>query len=496
MRFLFLVLVLASVALAYNAIDDSCLAGCCAKYNGILGEVADAKVPTCLDSAKCLIVYNGATKGSTTVACVELSYKGSDNAYSKSAIGSCISSTCGSSYVSPNPGPWNTGDDTPEPEKPKPKSVCDSVSCPSMCKDENEKPILYFDGRCVEDNKSANGYYCGYTKGQCIWRCRSDGTNCDDADPLTVSIDSPADGAKIDTGKNGYATVDVSGTVGSASGHTVSRVIVTSTSSGTSADASFDSSSNRFTLNNVRVDGGRPAYLTATAYDAEGRRLGTKSIVVYPSPKMIMLNFNKKEATLLRNGAAIGGDWTEGFTAYQAQEGDEFEISGGSGSVIATYSDGTIVEIKPPCRIRFYNKGIELIKGAVEVEVSHDYQVLGRLGYTMVKGTRFKVIVPEDTNIPESVIVLRGAVESGLIRAPGEMASVGTGQHLYVYPGIVPVSGSAGTANAAEMLGYGQGGQVTTPDVKGATPSGGGSCCGSAFVLGLVGTMLFVKNYS
>jgi hypothetical protein len=272
-------------------------------------------------------------------------------------------------------------------------------------------------------------------------------------------------------------------------------VVVTSTSSGTSADAAFDPSSNGFALKNVRVDDGKPAYLTATAYDAEGRRLGTKSVVVYPSPKLMMLSFNKKEATLIRNGAAIGGDWTEGFNSYESREGDEFGISGGSGNVIATYSDGTMIIIKPPCRIKFFNKGIELIKGAVEIEVSHDYQVLGRLGYTMVKGTRFKVIVPDDTNTPESVIVLKGAVESGLIRAPESMARVDAGQHLYQYQGLIPVSGSAGQANPAEMLSYEQGGQVTTPDVKGATPSGG-SCCGGAFILGLIGALFVRQRYT
>lgn len=469
---------------AFDVMDDPCLVDCCMRYGGLPGTLGSGKGPACAANPGCMIMYVGESKGGYDGACVKQSSPPSgSSAFDKQSIAGCIN-TCEGTDFAPDPNSPFGGSLITEPEPQKAASVCDSVSCPSMCKEENALPVLYYDGRCVEDNSSASKYYCGYTKGQCIWSCNSAGTGCDDADPLSVSIDSPKDGANIDTGKNGYALVPVSGSVSSSADHSVSRVVITSASSGTSVQAVFDPSSSRFTASNVRVDEGKPAYLTASAYDSSGRRLGVKMIVVYPSPKMIVLSFDKKTATLLRNGAAIGEDWSTGASAYTAQEGDEFEISGGTGNVIATYSDGTMVIIKPPCRIKFFNKGISLIKGAVEVEVSHDFQVLGRLGYTLVKGTRFKVIVPDDPSAPESVIVLRGSVESGLLESPENAVAVGAGQHLYQFPRMIPVPGSVGNANPAEMLSYEQGGAVTAPDIQGASPSGSGaSCCGSAFVL-------------
>jgi len=472
---------------AFDVMDDPCLVDCCMRYGGLPSTLGSGKGPACAANPSCMIMYVGESKGGYDGACIKQSTPPTgSSAFDKQSIAGCIN-TCEGTDFAPDPNSPFGGSQITEPEPQKAASVCDSVSCPSMCKEENSLPILYYDGRCVEDNSSASKYYCGYTRGQCIWSCNSAGTGCDDADPLSVSIDSLQDGADIDTGKGGFAQVTVSGTVSSTSEHQVARVVVTSTSPGTSIRASFDSSSNRFTASNIRVDEGKPAYLTATAYDSSGRRLGAKTIVVYPSPKMIVLSFDKKKAALLRNGAAIGEDWSTGATAYTAQEGDEFEISGGTGNVIATYSDGTMVIIKPPCRIKFFNKGIQLIKGAVEVEVSHDFQILGRLGYTLVKGTRFKVIVPDDGSTPESVIVLRGTVESGLLESPENTVAVGAGQHLYQFSKMIPISGTIGNANAGEMLSYEQGGAVTVPDIQGASPSGSGaSCCASAIILSVL----------
>ncbi len=113
MRMLLIIAILSSLAFAYDALDDSCLAGCCAKYNGILSELDNADVPACLDSGGCMIVYNGATKGSVDVACLKLSYTNTESPYDKGAIGSCIAATCGSDYTPSTPSPFNTGEDSP-----------------------------------------------------------------------------------------------------------------------------------------------------------------------------------------------------------------------------------------------------------------------------------------------------------------------------------------------------------------------------------------------
>jgi hypothetical protein len=295
-----------------------------------------------------------------------------------------------------------------------------------------------------------------------------------------VTISEPYEGDVFDPGTQGYSITDVKGTVSSGSGHTVSQVTI-STNLGTSQQASYSGGS--FSLSNVKLAKGKPTYITATAYDSEGRRLGKKTVTVESKPKLMNLLFKKGTVTLWRNGEVVGSDWIEGFNSYEAKEGDTFEVSG-SGDLTAMYSDGTTISLKGPFQVKFYNDGIHLMKGAMEVNVKRDYQVLGRLGQYLVKGTKFKIIVPE-SNQAESLIVLEGTVLASLFGVPEETATVGAGKRTYIYPGVVPGQGTVDNANSAELLSFEEGGQVTTPETHGSVPSGD-SCCGSAFVLAAI----------
>ncbi len=447
-------------------------------------DLMPGKVNECDEMPGCMVMFLGSIRGSDDLACLQ--YAGEQGSgYSKEAISQCMAvcmNECGSHWEG-SPSPFTDGPEN-DYEEEIPEGVCADVSCPSACQYEDNLPMLYYDGRCIEDNSTEDGYVCGYTKGQCVWKCNSAGTNCADADPLTVTIDSPKHGARFDTGKQGYVLVDVEGEVSSSSSHQVSRVTV-STTVANPMQASFDPNSNRFSLEGVKITEGKSTMITVTAYDSDGRRLGTKTVTVYPSPTLTNLLINKGGATLWRNGQIIGSEWDEGFNAYETIDGDEFEIHSEE-TVTILYSDDTSVILKGPFRIQYFKDEIRLKKGAVEVEVKHDFRVLGRLGYHVVKGTEFKVIVPEDESLPETLVVMKGTVLSGLIEAPENAAEVSSGEHLYLYPGISPGEDSIGSATAAEMQSFAEGGEVTTPQTYGDVPSGSGSCMSAILILSVL----------
>ncbi len=488
------VLLLFVFGVGYSEVDW-CITKCCGEYGGAIVELEDGNIGTCNSQPGCMIVYAGSVKGRYDEACV--AYASSTN-YNKDSIVDCIG-VCMNSGPKPDygPSPFNTGETyvPPEEEEP-PTGPCANIHCSSTCEMEGGKPVLYHSGKCFEDNQTEEGYTCGYVKGECVWECNSAGDGCNDYDPLQLSIEKPEEGQKFDTGKKGFSEISVSGTVMLNSEYPVSRVMITSTIASPKR-ANFDSSSGKFSLD-MRIPGGRPVQITATAFDSSGRRLATKRVKIYPSPKMMMLSFSKKSVTLYRNGQIISSDYTEGTNSYEAMEGDEFEISG-DGEAYAEYSDGTLVIIKAPCKLKFYKKGIYLLKGAIEVNVKHDFTVLGKLGYTMVKGTRFKVIVPENEKEPESLIVLEGRVATALQKAPETEAFVNAGEHLYFYPGIIPTDESVGSATTEEKQSFEKGGKVTSPEVSGETPNGWkpeqGGCCATAFILmGLMGAIKFSRR--
>ncbi|MFH1222440.1 MAG: hypothetical protein V1492_05135 [Candidatus Micrarchaeota archaeon] len=162
MRLLFIIVILFSLAFAYNAIDDSCLAGCCAKYNGMLGELDNSQVPTCLNSAGCMIVYNGATKGNVDVACLKLSYPNTQTPYDKGAIGSCIAATCGSTYTPTSPSPFNDGTEVPLPPFPPCADKLGEIYQISgesiLIRQGKEKKIAVGDTFCDDDTVRAGSY--------------------------------------------------------------------------------------------------------------------------------------------------------------------------------------------------------------------------------------------------------------------------------------------------------------------------------------------------
>lgn len=465
---------------------DYCMNDCCGKHGGAVMELQRGKATECDAMSTCMVLFLGSIKGQEDEACI--AYTGATG-FSKSSINSCMATCmneCGSTW-SGSESPFTDGPSVPEPEE-EPESVCDGVSCPSVCRDEGSTPTIYYDGQCIEDNSTADGYVCGYVRGQCVWQCNSAGTNCDDADPLQVTISEPYEGDVFDPGTTGYSLTDVKGTVSSSSTHTVSYVTI-STNLGVSQQASYGGGS--FSLSNVKLATGRPTYITATAYDSQGRRLGKKTVTVESKPKLMNLLFKKGSVTLWRNGNIVGSDWLEGFNSYDAKEGDMFEVSG-SGDLTAMYSDGTTITLKGPFQVKIYSDGIHLIKGAAEIDVKRDYQVLGRWGQYLVKGTKFKVIVPESESVGESLIVLEGTVLASLFGVPEETASVGANKRVYIYPGVVPGQGTVENANSAELLSFENGGQITTPETHGDVPSGGG-CCGTAFVLAAL--LVFVGGF-
>jgi len=483
---------MALVTPAFSQCFDSCMNKCCYEHGGAIMELMPGKATECNEMPGCMVMFLGSIRGSDDQACLQ--YAGEQGSgYSKEAISQCMAvcmNECGSHWAG-SPSPF-TGVSDNEYEEDIPEGVCASVSCPSACQYENDIPTLYYDGRCIEDNSTADGYVCGYTKGQCVWKCNSAGTNCADADPLSLTIDSPKNGARFDTGKQGYVLVDVEGSISSSTSHSVSHVTV-STTLANPMQASFDPNSNRFSLEGVKITEGKSTTITATAYDSDGRRLGTKTVTVYPSPTLTNLLINKGGATLWRNGEIIGSDWGEGYNAYETVEGDEFEVHGGE-TVTILYSDDTSVILKGPFRIQYFKNEIKLKKGAVEVEVKHDFKVLGRLGYHVVKGTEFKVIVPEDDSLPETLIVMEGTVLSGLIGAPEDAAYVTGGEHLYIYPGVSPGEDSVGTASAAEMQSFAEGGEVTVPETYGDVPSGSGSCMSAILIFSIFALAAALKS--
>ncbi|MFH1393302.1 MAG: hypothetical protein ABIH29_00285 [Candidatus Micrarchaeota archaeon] len=474
---------------------DACMNDCCFENGGLLAELLPGKVNECQQQSGCMLLFLGSIKGQDDIACLQ--YAGEQGSgFSREKIARCMGTCmneCGQ-YWSGSPSPFSDGSPPAEPpeEEEEPKGPCYGISCPSVCRYESSLPTFYYDGRCMEDNTTSEGYICGYTKGQCVWKCNSAGTNCEDADPLGVNIDEPADGQTYDPGSSGYALYPVSGSVSIREGYAVSRLMVTTTL-GFSQQAQFNPDSGRFSLDEIRIDEGRPNYITATAYDSAGRRLGTDTITVYASPKLINLLFKKGHVTLWRTGEIIGSDWVEGFNEYKAKEGDTFEVSG-TGSVTGIYSDGTTILLKGPFRIQFFKDAIHLHKGAVEVDVNKDFTVFGRLGEYLVKGTRFKVIVPENEGQPETLIVLEGTVESGLIVAPEDSADVGRGQHLYLYPGLSPTRESIDYASSAEMLSFEEGGEVTAPVTYGDTPAGEGGCVGAILIFSLAALLFFRRG--
>jgi len=464
----------------------SCMNECCYQNGGALLELMPGKVDECDKMPGCMLLFLGSIRGQDDLACFQ--YTGEQGSgYSKDKIAQCMNTCmreCGEHWEG-SPSPFSDGAPPAEPpEEEEPKGPCYGISCPSVCKYENNLPVLYYDGQCMEDNDTEAGYVCGYVKGQCVWKCNSAGTNCEDADPLNVNIDEPVDGKTYDPGTAGYAIYPVSGSVSSKEGHVVSKVMVT-TKLGFSQQAQFNPSSGRFSLNEIRIIEGKPNYITATAFDSQGRRLGTDTITVYASPKLMNLLFKKGHVTLWRNGEIVGSDWMEGFGEYQAKEGDTFDVSG-EGSVTGIYSDGTTILLKGPFRVQFFKDSIKLLKGAVEVDVNKDFTVFGRLGEYLVKGTRFKVIVPEDQNQPETLIVLEGTVESGLITAPEDSTDVSSGERLYLYPEISPLPESVDYATSAELLSFEEGGEVTAPETYGETPAGEGGCVSAILVLALL----------
>lgn len=472
---------------------DYCITKCCGQHGGAVMELQDGNIGACNSQPGCMVVYAGSVKGSYDEACI--AYTWSTN-YDKESINRCIGVCRNENAVDYGPSPFIDDGYEPPEEIEKPTGPCANVQCPTICRDEGSIPTLYYDGQCIEGEEYDDGYTCGYVKGECVWECNSAGNGCNDRDPLQLNIQTPSENQRFDTGESGTSPVSVTGKVSVNPNYPISKVTVTS-SIGAPQLASLDPSSGNFALD-IQVPGGKPVKITAAAFDSSGRRLGKDTVTIYPSPKMMMLSFSKNSVTLYRNGQIISSDYTEGTNSYEAMEGDEFEISG-DGEAYAKYSDGTLVIIKAPCKLRFYKKGIYLIKGAVEVNVKHDFTVLGRLGYNMVKGTQFKVIVPENENEPEYLIVMSGTVASALSEAPETEVYVSAGEHLYLYPGVIPTDWGVEAATSAELQSFSEGGEATFPVVSGDTPtgwSGGGEegCCGTAFIL--MGALLGVIRFN
>ena len=467
-----------------NLASEPCHTGCCSSQHGVVGDLTVEGVPVCVaNPTKCIIIgQSGSGALMERQACVLEAYAPDFNLDAYAACYQECMRNAGCTWDSSD-SPFIGPRATPEEQTPVPEDACSGVVCPRECKIEGGRPMLYQDGTCRVNANAPAGYECLYVKAGCIWECNSDGTNCNDAQPLEVTIDTPRDEAYLDTGGTDVATVDVTGSISSSPGHTVSQVLVFTTLRA-SSPANFNAATGTFSLTGLQIRRGRPVDITVTAFDERERVLGTKTVTVYPSPKMISLTLSATECTIYRNGEQIGQSVT-------SQEGDTFEIQGSNCNVRFTYSDGTTIAVKAPAKLQYWEKGIYLRKGTIEVNVNHDYEVLTKLARYVVRGTNFKVTADEESSAPEAIVVIRGSVDVGAKATSGYNAIVTTGQKLVVLPNVMPGQDQRVQATQAELLGIEQGGEApATGDEGGGT----GGCGSGLIILFSLAALGFVKR--
>lgn len=447
--------------------SDDCHRRCCTAQHGMVLELRTEGTANCMQYPTKCILIGRASAPYDRVACV---LESDVPDFNLAQYGSCWQSCVAGAGCSGGDSPFIGPRETPVEETPPPRDACTDVSCPRICRDEGGLPILYQDGTCRVNPSEPNGYECLYVRKQCIWACNSDGTNCNDRAPLSLDIDTPMDGSRLDTGTAGFATVDVTGSVSSSPSHTVAKVAIFTTL-GNGANANFNRGTGEFSLSGVQIQKGRAVSITATAYDAQGRTLGTDTTTVYPTPRLLRFTISPTSCTIYRNGEQVSQTVT-------SQEGDTFEIHGTDCNVRFTYSDGTTVAVKAPAKIQYWESGIYLRKGTIEVNINRDYEVITKLARYVVQGTSFKISANEETSAPETLVVMSGSVFAGAKALPDEYIGVPAGGKLVLPSGMVATSGQVEQASSNELLGLEQGGGIDT-----GASSGGDSCCGSGFIL-------------
>jgi len=346
---------------------------------------------------------------------------------------------------------------------------CEGVTCDNNCSVQGPFSLLSHSGTCFE--LSSTTYECRYAESECEWGCNAAKDGCADAPAVQIQITQPADGTKVDTGTSGVATISISGTTIKSGMYGIPKVVIAIGSSDV-RDAVYDYSTGQFSLSNVQIKKGRPVTITAIVYSQDGKRLGSDTVTVYPNPDIVEYSWTADQGvTFYRNGQEFlpqGG--------ATIQEGDEFQLSG-NGAVSIEYSDGTSVVVLSPAKLRFWNGATYVTYGAIEVNVQHDYEVLGRQGHIVVKGTKFAFIVPQDADEPDTLIVSSGTVTASGIGSEDESVAVGAGKKIDIYPNMIAGEDSVQEATDADY--------ARTPSGK---PAG---CCGAAFLLiGLLGFVL------
>ena len=388
----------------------------------------------------------------------------------------CMNDFKKQAYGSGFPCSWGSGTQPQQPPAQPPQQPagpCSGVTCGKKCEVKNGVPTLSYDGTCVE---SGTAYTCAYSEKECPWGCLATMDGCQTVSPVEVSITSPADGTSIDTGTSGVAFINVSGTVTSGQQYGVEEVLVNA-GLDYPQPAAYNQAGGTFTYKDVRIAQGKPVRITATASaDKRGKTLGSANVIVYPAPQLETLQYRCQAGVVVfSNGQPVECTGT----SRSIQEGDTFQLTQ-TGSLWLTYTDGTMVVIKAPARVRMWKQAIYVDYGAVEVEVNHDYEVLTRQGHYVVRGTHFKVAVPEDASQPESLVVMEGTVSAALADAADTSVYVGKGQKLALVPGSPPTTDDVAAADSNELAYY----FGNTPPAGVNAPGGtGGGCCGSAFIL-------------
>jgi len=387
---------------------------------------------------------------------------------------------------------WGSGTQTQQPPaqppQPQQQGPCTGVVCGKKCEVKGGVATLSYDGTCVEAGPT--GYQCVYSEKECPWGCLATMDGCVTVSPVQISITSPADGASIDTGASGVAFINVTGTVSNGQQYGVEEVLVNA-GLDYPQPAAYDKASGSFSYKDIRIAQGRPVRITATASaDNRGKTLGSANVVVYPAPQLDTIQFRCSGGVVyFRNSQPV--DCTG--NSHTMQDGDTLQLSQ-SGALWLTYTDGTMVVLKAPARVRIWKRGIYVDYGAVEVEVNHDYEVLTRQGHYVARGTHFKVIVPEDASQPESVVVMEGTVSTALADAMDTSVYVGKGQALTLVPGSPPTTGDVATADSSQLAYYF--GYPPPAGVSAPAGSEGGGCCGSAFIMAFafVGALMFSRR--
>ncbi len=352
---------------------------------------------------------------------------------------------------------------------------CKDVKCDNNCSVQGPFSLLSHSGTCFETSSSA--YECRYATSECEWGCNSARDGCADAPSVQVQITQPVDGAKIDTGQSGVATISVSGSTIKSGMYGIPKVVIAIGSSDV-RDAVYDYSTGQFSLSNVQIRKGRPVTVTAIVYSQDGKRLGSDTINVYPNPDLMTFHWTINQGvTIYHNGQAVDQDALG--ENYKIQEGDEFQLSG-SGMISLEYSDGTSVVLMSPSKMSFWDGAVHVTYGAIEVNAQHDYEVLGRQGHFVVKGTKFAVIVPEDASQPDTLIVSGGTVTASAIGSEDKSVDVAAGKKIDIYPNTVVTGDSVQEATDADY--------ARTPSGK---PPG---CCGAAFLLLVIAGFALVKR--